>query len=312
MPAKPITLGFYECATSAEAKNMIKCLRDCAAETLRAPVDEKKGKPKIQMEYLKDYGDIIYGIMKKGKKSKGITIGEFDNPSKINEVCSRPLDTKPHEFLLGLTHFVYSERLNILIYEENGSGVSCSRFSDYVSGLAHKRINLIPIFTNKSHESVRSGKWYLRMLEFKITSATSIVMSKSKSSKYSWWNKSLAVYPVEPGGIIAVKLAREKKLSLGKDIFFMALSLMNYNDHDKKNRAKAIFVDPEGNADRPVDLIKDRLKKEVTPPEVEYMTKGELYDVTKFYEILERKMKNFEFESNDILKAANDEEGDLL
>ena len=307
---RPITLGFYKCSTPTEAKNLINALRECEAERLRAHVDsENNKKPRIQMDYLEDCGDIMYGIMKKDKQDSGILIGKFDNPSKINEVNNRPISKEPHESLLGLTHFVYSERLKILIYEQNGSGVSCSRFSNYVSELACSSINLVPVFTNKSHESIRSGKWYLRMLEFKITGATSIAMSKSKKLEYEWWHRSLKAYPVTLGDVMAVKLFREKKLPLGKNIFSIALSLMEYNDHDDKNRAKAIFVDPEGNADHPVDLIKDRLKGEVDVSEVKYiMMEDGRYNVTKFYEILERKMRNFEIDSNDALEETSDEE----
>lgn len=293
---RPIKLYFYECSTSVEAKMMFQGFQSWYKRKVRPIIDSKNQKPKIQMTHLEVHGNIVHGIIRKYHPEKGLAIAELDNTSSINKFKERTVNMKPRESMIGKTHFFYDHQRQLLLYELNGKGVLWERFSDYVSQLAKSRVELTPVLTQESYKPIKSREWRLIRLEFKISGATAMVMSKKQG--YDWWEKLAKIFPVTPGGAMALVLFGNKKSPLDDGVFDIVLSLLEYHEHDKSDRVIAKFFDPENNATHEVDLINNRLKDEVSSNEVAYMTQNDgQFDKARFYEIMERKMSKIKLKS---------------
>ena len=310
MSTNSITLCFYRFSSEyddSEFANKIDAILEPYIQGEKAPAD-KIDNGKVQMQYLKkfDNGNIVCGIMRKFRDDSPIF-------GKIDEAKERFPNMDSDEYWVEKIHFLYDRRWQILLCQNNNTGVSHNVFSDYMSRIADFPMILASVFTKRAYEIfLNESELELEKVEFKMARPTCVAMIKKAKNQFS--EGVMSVLDASGGKFVKMELsgnmrkAGDDEKLLDKE-FVPFVRILRDSLTDSQDRGKVKFRDSKSGLPQVVDLINDKFKATLRPNEVQSVIENQgnkkYVNSDKLYDIMRQKMKDSELELEEIFGPSN-------
>ena len=298
--AKPITFYFYRCSP-LEGDNLMKGIALYSGKEVLP--DKMIEKAQVQMELPKIEGDLAYGIMRRLRRNSRTKIGN------VNRSKSHRVHIGPGQFFIEETYFLYDNRRQVLLYQQNHIGVSCKFFCLYVTQITNRPVEFMPLFTKEALKMLMDDKIKLQKLKIvKFALPTNADLFRDKRNK---WDTNMIDMAAEMGGgyleIIlsaSIKGASKHDKFLNRHATNYALDLVN--NMDPNEGGEATFYDTESGHTEVVDLVEGRLKSVVSADEVENITQDGQFESSDIFEIMKEKMEIAQSKLDGIFGPRND------